>query len=75
MGKVGLTLETEQSQLSVSSELAGASNWEVLSQNIIGSDNYPAAIKFDINNVVQLNGIMKWKFGKTNWEIFTNCCD
>lgn len=59
----------------VTSELATGSSWEVLANNSIGSDHLPIIIKFDLSNVVELDGIMRWNFAKTNWEMFAKLCD
>lgn len=59
----------------VSSDLAGASYWEVLNDNIIGSDHYPIGITFEMNNSVQLDGIRRWSVSKADWGKFTSCCD
>lgn len=59
----------------VSSELAGASNWEVLKDNIVGGDHYPIAIQFGMNNTVRQDRITRWNFGKVDWGKFTGYCD
>ena len=51
------------------------SSWEVLANNSIGSDHLTIIIKFDISNVVELDGIMRWTFSKANWEMFAKLCD
>ena len=43
--------------------------------NSIGSDHFPIIIKFDVSNVVELDGIMRWNFSKTKWEMFFKLCD